>query len=103
MAKLGVPLQILDAPNFDDATGHLLKFSREIGAKKLFFNREYPLDEKVRDERVQNTLEENGIECKPCDSFLVFPPNSILKDDGHPYSVFTPFKESGCLKPRVRV
>ena len=98
LATLGVPLQILDAPNFDDAPGHLLKFSREIGAKKLFFNREYPVDEKVRDERVHNTLEENGIECEPHDSFLVFPPNSILKDDGHPYSVFTPFKRKWLSK-----
>ena len=98
LAELGVPLQVLDAPNFDDAAGHLLQFSREIGAKKLFFNREYPLDEKLRDERVHKALEEHGMECEPHDSFLVFPPNSILKDDGHPYSVFTPFKRKWLAK-----
>ena len=92
LATLGVPLQVIDAPYFDDATDHLLQFSRKIGAKKLFFNREYPLDEKVRDEKVHNALEKNGVACELHDSFLVFPPDSILKDDGSPYSVFTPFK-----------
>ena len=92
LAELGVPLQVLEAPHFDDAASRLLQFSLQVGAKKLFFNREYPLDEQVRDKQVQNALEENGITCESHDSFLVFPPNSILKDDGNPYSVFTPFK-----------
>jgi len=98
LAKLGVPLQVLEAPHFDDAAGHLLQFSLELGAKKLYYNREYPLDEKIRDEGVHHALEKNGIECQPHDSFLVFRPNSILKDDGNPYSVFTPFKRKWLAK-----
>ena len=49
------------------------------------------------DEKVKNFLKARGVEVKTSNGSLLWEPCDILKEDGTPYKVFTPFYRNGCL------
>ena len=57
----------------------------------LYFNKDYEPYSRERDEKVRDYLEENNVAVKSFKDQVVFEHNEILKDDGKPYSVFTPY------------
>ena len=50
---------------------------------------------------VKNLLDEYGIDLKLYQDHVVFRPGDILKDDGKPYTVYTPFKNKWLRKLNV--
>jgi deoxyribodipyrimidine photo-lyase len=60
----------------------------ETGAQTVYFNRGYSPYARLRDERVERSL---TIPVSVFDDAVLMPPGSILKDDGKPYVVYTPF------------
>lgn len=61
---------------------------RATGANALYFNRDYTPFARTRDEAVARQL---GITVRILDDNLLVPPENLLKDDGSPFKVFTPF------------
>jgi len=57
----------------------------------VFANEDYEPYPVARDKMVSELLAENNIpfECSP--DHLVFPPGKVLKNDGNPYTVYTPY------------
>jgi len=92
LAGLNIPLWVAAAPAFDDAPGALMAIARETGARSLYFNAEYPLNEVRRDRSVADACAAAGIDCQIRHGDVILPPGMVLKDDGSPYSVYTPFK-----------
>ncbi|HEY5644981.1 MAG TPA: deoxyribodipyrimidine photo-lyase [Pseudomonadales bacterium] len=92
LAALNVPLVIAPAPWFADAPAAILKIAAALRARAVYFNAEYPLNEARRDAAVSKACAANGIDCRIRHGDVILPPGSVLKDDGTPYSVFTPFK-----------
>ncbi len=90
--RRGIPLHIRHAPRFADVAEALGGLCRELDAKALYFNAEYPLNEARRDQAVADFCAASGIVCHRLHGDLVLPPGTVVKDDGGPYSVFTPFK-----------
>lgn len=72
----------------------------QIGVSALFFNADYSPYARQRDEKVQDALE---IPVHVHDDVLLMPPGSVMKKDGDPYVVFTPFKNTwnGQDKPDI--
>ncbi|MGE0626126.1 MAG: deoxyribodipyrimidine photo-lyase [Pseudomonadales bacterium] len=92
LSALRIPLVIAPAPWFRDVPAALMAIARAVGAGRLYFNAEYPLNEARRDAAVQLACESYGIECHIRHGDVILPPGSVTKDDGAPYSVYTPFK-----------
>lgn len=69
----------------------------ETGAKAVFFNERYEPRIRLRDQQIKEVLEKKGVEVKAFHSNLLFPPLSIVNNQGQPYKVFTSFWKK-CLQ-----
>lgn len=60
--------------------------------KSVYFNRDYEPYAKNRDEKITSWLNNKKIEVKTFKDQVIFEPHEILKKDGKPYTVYTPYK-----------
>lgn len=60
--------------------------------KKVFTNRDYEPYAKERDERIQKLLKKNEIEFLDFKDQVIFEKDEVVKKDGDPYVVYTPYK-----------
>lgn len=92
--------------------GHLLFFSgkagdilpgliRAVGAEKVFWNRCYEPWRIDRDRQIKENLNLAGIVVQSFNASLLWEPWEVLKGDGTPYKVFTPYYRNGCLGRNV--
>ncbi len=75
----------------------LQRLARKIGAEKLFWNRCYEPWHISRDRRIKETLSHAGMVVQSFNASLLWEPWEVLKSDGTPYKVFTPYYRKGCL------
>ena len=66
----------------------------EYDVKSVFTNRDYEPYATERDETIRQLLEEENIQFFDFKDQLVFDRNEIVKKDGKPYTVFTPYSKS---------
>jgi deoxyribodipyrimidine photo-lyase len=64
--------------------------AHELNARAVYFNRDYSPFARQRDEAVQKAL---PIPVFGFDDALLRAPDQVLKDDGTPYTVYTPFQK----------
>lgn len=76
---------------YGDPTTLIPKFCREQNIHALFFNRDYEPQAKKRDESVIATLKQAKIEAHHFKDCVFFEAKEVLKNDGSPYKVFTPY------------
>lgn len=57
----------------------------------VFTNHDYEPYAKERDEKISMLLKENGISFHSYKDQVIFEKNEVLKDDGRPYTIFTPY------------
>ncbi len=81
----GEPLQVLT---------DLIKQSQ---ANAIVWNRGYEPWQIQRDIHIKQALKDQGLEVLSCNGHLLWEPMSVLKKDGTPYKVFTPYYRKGCL------
>ncbi|MBJ88525.1 MAG: deoxyribodipyrimidine photolyase [Woeseia sp.] len=74
------------------------KLANEVNASGVYWGRCYEPWRIHRDQYIKTTLHQNNIQAKSFNNSLLFEPNRILKPDGTPYKVFTPFFRNGCLQ-----
>ena len=70
----------------------LKNLSEEYEVMSLYTNRDYEPYAKERDEKVSEFLNENTIEFKTFKDQVIFEKSEIVKGDGNPYVVYTPYK-----------
>ena len=58
----------------------------------VFVNRDYESYAKTRDSKVKELAQEAGAEWKDFKDHVIFDGQEVVKDDGQPYTVFTPYK-----------
>ncbi len=92
LAKLGIPLKLIEAPHFDDVPGALLALAEQTGVRQLMFNAEYPGNEQKRDDAVVTVMQANGIAVMRTHGGVSMPPGTIMTQKDTPFSVYTPFK-----------
>ncbi len=66
---------------------------KEYEIDEVFFNRDYEPYAIKRDAEVTGMLEEKHIPCYQFKDHVIFEPHEVLKADGSPYTVFTPYKK----------
>ena len=69
----------------------------------VFWNRCYEPWRIKRDEAIKAGLKDNGVACKTFNGSLLWEPWEVLKQDGTPYKVFTPYYRKGCVPLREPV
>lgn len=77
---------------------------KELGIGRVVWNRCYEPWQIKRDSQLKKKLLELGVEVQSFNASLLWEPWQILKKDGTPYKVFTPYYRRGCLSqtsPRV--
>lgn len=94
LKKLNIALRVIEVDRFDDVAGALLDLSCEHACDRLCFNREYELNERIRDEAVEDLFKEHGIGVESFTDQCVFEPGEITTGDGGYYKVYSPFKRS---------
>ncbi|MCW9015647.1 MAG: deoxyribodipyrimidine photo-lyase, partial [Kangiellaceae bacterium] len=98
LKKLNIPLLIVKA-DFAQTPRTLDSVLKKLECRELFFNMEYPLDERIRDRRVvENVKHRVKVHRFATDSIL--PPWEIVNNSGEGYKVFTPFSKA--VKFRLR-
>ena len=58
LSRLNVPLLILDAQEFDVIAKQLQKLIEQLGVTDIFFNIEYPLNERRRDQQLYESFKQ---------------------------------------------
>ncbi len=86
-----IPLKVLTVED-GSMPAALAALAAETGCEGLYFNREYEVDERRRDEAVAKRFVDDGRAVKSFDDRVLMPPGEVLNGSGEPYTVFTPFK-----------
>lgn len=64
---------------------------KEHQVSSVYTNRDYEPYAIKRDKAVYKLLDENGIQFKGAKDHVIFEKSEVVKDDGEPYKVFTPY------------
>ncbi|MCW4149803.1 deoxyribodipyrimidine photo-lyase [Halomonas sp. 18H] len=91
---LNIPLLHRDLEDDTEVPQTLLDIAREVGAKRLHFNREYPWNEARRDARVTRAFDEAGLTAIGHHDAVAYAPGELLTGGGDYYKVFTPFAKA---------
>ena len=96
LQQLGARLLILEG----DPPEVMAEIVRATEAAALYFNRDYTPFAKARDQALASAL---GIETRAYDDGLLVAPGELLKDDGAPVKIYTPFRRRWitCAKPSI--
>lgn len=104
--KLNIPLLILECQSYLEIPELLRLVAVENGCHRLYFNAEYEVNEKRRDEAVSALLKAEGIETFVSHDRMLIEPGKVLTGQGKPYTVYTPFRNNWAkqiLKQDIRV
>jgi deoxyribodipyrimidine photo-lyase len=92
LAKRNIALLVRSAPALLDAADALLGVAREHGCDAVFFNRQFEVNEQIRDAEVAQTFVADGRGVRSFTDEVVQIPGDVRTKAGDPYTVFTPFK-----------
>ncbi len=76
----------------------LAKLAAENNASRVYWNRCYEPQSIERDGLIKSSLKEAGLDVQSFNGSLLWEPWQVLKKDGTPYKVFTPYYRRGCLQ-----
>lgn len=94
LKELGIPLIFQTVDRYDDIPESLTQIAGELGCNAVYWNREYPINEKRRDAAAKELLEGGGIKAHEFEDSYVMAPGSVTTADGSSYKVFTPFSKA---------
>ncbi|MBF0587290.1 deoxyribodipyrimidine photo-lyase [Prosthecochloris sp. N3] len=78
-----------------DPEAIILRLARLTGARSVVCNRVYDPEGVEQDKRIFEKLSNNGISVRTFNASLLQEPWLVLKPDGTPYRIFTPFYRNG--------
>ena len=91
LAKLGIPLTLLEVSMFDDIPQVLVDFCQQHAIEHVYANRETGVHEQQRDQAVQQTLD---IPFTVYLSQCIIPEGLLSTGKGEMFKVFTPFSRA---------
>jgi deoxyribodipyrimidine photo-lyase len=73
--------------------GNSVEIFKTLNVKAVYTNHDYEPYARKRDEQVETILHSKGITFKSFKDQVIFEKGEILKDDGTPYTIFTPYSK----------
>lgn len=98
---LNIPLDIRTCDYFEDQLSLISDIAKEKDVSGVYINNEYPLNEVLRDEKLEKTLQAKGLKVNRFDGDLALEPNLVRNKQGDPYKVFTPYKKAWIEKHKT--
>ncbi|SHE31496.1 deoxyribodipyrimidine photo-lyase [Mariniphaga anaerophila] len=89
LEKLGSSLKVFHATP-DEAFRELVD---NYDIQLVFANKDYEPYAQERDKKIETLLSTSGVVFKRFKDQVIFEENEVLKDDGNPYTVFTPYSK----------
>lgn len=80
-----------------------LRIINQFEIKKVYTNRDYTPYSIKRDHIIKKLLNENKIEFFDFKDHVLYEKNEIVKDDGMPYKVYTPFSKKWINKMNIKL
>ena len=87
LKKLGSSLQVVHGTPLET----MEELSKQYEVKQVFLNRDYEPYARERDEQVFNFWKDKGVEVIGAKDHVIFEKNEVVKADGTPYLVFSPY------------
>jgi len=97
LAKLNIPLLIRTSATGAGVAKVVREVAVEFKAGAVFANREYEINEAVRDAEADKMLKSAGKELRLYHDAAIIPPGEVLTKTGGPFTVFSPFKRAWML------
>ncbi len=88
LQKLGASLAVYH----DTVENAWEKIVKDYPVKSVFTNHDYEPYARNRDQKIGKFLLSKNIEFLTCKDQVIFEKDEVVKDDGKPYTVFTPYK-----------
>jgi deoxyribodipyrimidine photo-lyase len=89
-----IALTIIETATFDGVSRSLRGLARALDCDALFFNREYEVNERRRDEAVTDAFEAAGAEVHTFTDQCLFEPGTLRTGKDGFYTVYSPFKRA---------
>ena len=84
-----------------DPKNILIKLSETYNVKEIFWNRCYEPWRIKRDKKIKSFFDDKEISVNTYNGSLLWEPWNVVKNDGTPYKVFTPYYRKGCLNSEM--
>ncbi|WP_265693420.1 deoxyribodipyrimidine photo-lyase [Providencia rustigianii] len=92
LAERGIPLVCHTVSTFADSAKWLLEYAKQQQVKALFFNQQYELNERQRDQWV--TQHAQSLNVFSYDDAVLISPGVVQTQKGEMYQVYTPFRRA---------
>jgi deoxyribodipyrimidine photo-lyase len=76
---------------YGDPKIHIPELAQQFGASEVYINRDYEPKALARDLHVFETLKKADIDLIGAKDHVIFEKNEVVKDDGKPYTIYTPY------------
>lgn len=94
LAALGIPLLVKNAGDYSTSVAFIIDTAKLLGANALYFNQEYEINERQRDERVREQAVTVGLEVNTFHDQCLVPPGTLFTQQGAYFRVYTPFRKA---------
>lgn len=94
LAELNIPLQVMQCNDFSESVDAIAEYCHQHKVVHVFVNKQYPLNEQLRDEKLGVLLAKSGIKQSLFDDNYVLEPETILNREGELFKVFTPYRNA---------
>ncbi len=89
LEKIGSSLLVFSGTPFEA----FQRFTMEYNVQAVFANKDYEPYARERDKEVEILLKSKGLGFRLFKDHVIFEENEVVKDNGDPYTVFTPFSK----------
>ncbi|WP_318489380.1 deoxyribodipyrimidine photo-lyase [Photobacterium leiognathi] len=94
LALLNIPLQVMQCNDFSESVDAIAEYCHQHRVVHVFANKQYPLNEQLRDEKLGALLAQSGIKQSLFDDNYALEPETILNREGELFKVFTPYRNA---------
>jgi deoxyribodipyrimidine photo-lyase len=91
LAERGIALRLETCPTFADVPEMVLRAARQSGSHTVLVNSELEVNERRRDEKVEELLAASSMGWRAHHDQTIVPPDALRTRSGNAYTVFTPF------------
>lgn len=89
---VNAPLLIIESKSFNNVKNEIAELIQEYSIDKIYWNKEFGLDEINRDKGVHDCIKADGVEIEIFNDQIIYEPGFLRTGQDNPFSVFTPFK-----------